>query len=127
MDAPIAKLRLPEPVVIPESVEQCYELLGQENVVGMGDFASEAGFTESVLLSTSAFRALLGDDVLTGPTKEIPNRVVDALREVNAVMRRYPGRLTPVIADQTENGLMVRVLIRQNLAAHPPFTLITLD
>ncbi|MFG0305756.1 MAG: hypothetical protein ACF8Q5_06030 [Phycisphaerales bacterium JB040] len=127
MDAPYAKLRLPEPVVIPESIDQCIELLGSENVVGLGDFARDAGFDESVLVTPEALQAMLGSRMDRWPPSELPNVVTDALRELLDQIRAYPGRQTLVVRDRTEDGMLVDVLVRRNLGAVPPFTVVTLS
>lgn len=112
--------------MIPESVDQCIEMLGNENIIGLGDFARDAGFDESVLMTPEALRAMLGSRMDHWPPSELPNVVTDALRELRATMRTYPGRQTLVVSDRTDAGRHVDLLVRQNLSAAPPFTVVTL-
>lgn len=126
MNVPTATHALPEPVVIPESINQCIELLGHDNVVGLGDFAREAGFEEAVLVTPETIRHIVGEGYFDGPPERLIPAVVNALRELRATMKRFPGRQTLVLVQQDDDGLTVQVLVRQNLTASPPFTLVTL-
>lgn len=126
MNIPTATLAIPEPVVIPESVDQCYKMLGRDNVIGLGDYAREAGFEEAVLITPVAIRRMVGEAIFDGPPERLIPAIVNALRELRATMRRYPGRQTLVLMQQDDDGLTVEVLVRQNMTASPPYTLVTL-
>lgn len=126
MNATHEMIETSEPVVIPDSIDQCYDLLGYDNVVPMGDFARDAGFEETVLVTPEALRGLVGKSTFDGPPSRLAHAVVDALSELRATMRRYPKRRTLVVAERAGNDEHDDVLVRQNLASAQPYTLVTL-
>lgn len=125
MNIATARLALPETVVLPESVEQCFQLYRQDDVFGLGDYCREAGYSETVLTTPEAMRLMLGDTVFDGPCARFTTALVDALRELRNTMKRYPGRQALVLTQLDDTGCIVDVLVRQNLEANPPYTLIT--
>lgn len=126
MNATHTSAELLEPVVIPDSVDQCFELLGHDNLFGLGDFAREAGFEETVLITPDTLRGMLGEAVLDGPPSELVHAVTDVLRELRNAMKRYPGTKSHVVRERTGRGSVVGLLVRQNLSSSQPFTLVTL-
>lgn len=126
MNATHTSDELLEPVVIPDSVDQCFELLGHDKLVGLGEFAREAGFEESVLVSPDAFRRMLGQTVLDGPPSELVHAVNDALHELRTIMKRDSGTQTLVVRGWTDGDQRSDLLVRQNLSSEQPFTLVTL-
>ena len=53
--------------MIPESIDECFKLLGHYNLVGLGDYAREAGFEETVLVTQEALKRMVGEHVFDGP------------------------------------------------------------
>lgn len=126
MNATHAKLARSEPVVIPESVDQCLDLLGPDTLVGLGDFAREAGFEETVLVSSDALGRMLGRAVLDGPPSEIVHAITDALQDLRRTLKRRPESQTLGMLHRTNHGECASLLVRRNLSSRRPFTLVTL-
>ncbi len=114
------------PVVIPESIEECYEMLEHDNLVGLEDFAHEAGFQETVVVTQNALKRMVGERSYYQPKLFIP-AIVQSLRDMRAILQQIPGQQTPVLLETDIDGEVVDVLVRQNPLAHPPFTLVTLQ
>ncbi len=116
----------PGPVVIPESIDECYEMLEHQNLVGLGDFAREAGFKETVLVTQEALKRMVGEHSYY-QTKLVIPAIVQTLRELRDALQQIPSWQDPVLVQTEVNGELLDILVRQNHMASPPYTLVTLQ
>jgi hypothetical protein len=122
-----ATIESPGPVMIPESIEECFEMLGHLNLVGLGDFAREAGFEEPVLVTEEALKQMVGEPVFDGQPELLIPAVVQSLHELRDAIGQFPVWLAPVVVQKEINGQVLDILVRQNHTACPPYTLVTLE
>lgn len=127
MNMQTSTLESPGPVVIPESIDECFKLLGHYNLVGLGDYAREAGFEETVLVTQEALKRMVGEHVFDGQPELLIPAVVQSLHELRDAIVQVPVWQAPVLVQKEINGELRDVLVRQNLTACPPYTLVTLQ
>ena len=125
MNMQTATIETPGPVVIPESIDECFEMLGHHNLVGLDDFAREAGFEETVLITQEALKQMVGETVFDGQPELLIPAVVQSLRDMRAILQQIAGQLTPLLLKIAVDGELVDILVRQNPFARPPYTLVT--
>ena len=114
------------PVVIPESIDECYEMLEHQNLVGLGDFAHEAGFKETVLITQEALKRIVGERSYYQLKLFIP-AIVQTLRELRDAIQQVPAWQAPVLVQTDVEGDSLDILVRRNPLACPPYTLVTLQ
>jgi len=112
--------------VIPESIDECYEMLEHHNLVGLGDFAREAGFKETVLITQEALKRMVGEHSYYQIKLFIP-AIVQTLRELRDAIQKVPAWQAPLLVQTDVGGDSLDILVRRNPLARPPFTLVTLQ
>ncbi|MAY74811.1 MAG: hypothetical protein CMJ31_08895 [Phycisphaerae bacterium] len=109
-------------IVIPDSEEQCKLMYPPQQLVPLGDFGRSAGYGCPVLMTTEAVRHLFGAEPQLPPLK-LAERLIGTLsdiREVSATRPAFDAFRIRKTDDEPE------LLVRQNLLAARPYTLISL-
>lgn len=113
-----------EEVVMPDGETQCWELYEADSLIPLGEFAREAGFTCTVLITPSSVRLMAGGS-LSGPASQLADDIVLRLREVLNASKRCMAVDAFVYRVPLDDGDFDELLVRHNFESREPFVLIT--
>lgn len=127
MNAQTSTATLSEPVVVPESIEQCHALLGNDGVLELHGIARDAGFESVVIATGDTLRRIVGERAFGRGGAEVMHALSDALHELRNTMRQCPAKQALAFTHHNQDGIAIKTLVQSNYMAIPPFTLWTLQ
>ena len=115
---------IPGEIVMPDTETQCLELYGRENLISLGAWGRNLGFTHPVLVTREAVE-LMGDAKAEYTDGGFVQNFTERLEDIRETSKLRPATSVFIVGQWVDGGPANELLVRQNFESTEPFTLIS--